>query len=265
MAASKTTKRPSSQTPADKDVHEHVRLLQNREPPKKVSDTLLRPKPAATLILLDQSGPEPTVLMGRRNSKVRFMPGKFVFPGGRIEPGDRKMNIAGTLPEVVEAKLDSLRGSRNPKLARALALAAIRETFEETGLLLGSKEFGAPENPPHGAWSEFASHGVFPDLESVRFVARAITPPGRARRFDASFLVMDVEAIAHRVDGIVGPDAELVELVRVPLSEAMGLDLPTITHVVLRELATRLEAGMSHHLPVPLFRELNRKWTRSEL
>ena len=259
-----TTRSKSKPRAAPVDEHEHVRLLRERDPPENVA-AFLRPRPAATLIILDRTGPEPTVLMGRRNAAVRFMPGKFVFPGGRIEPGDRKMPVAGALPEPVADKMNLLRGARKPDVARPLALAAIRETFEETGLLLGTKEFGAPEDPPPGAWTDFAARGVYPSLESVTFVARAITPPGRHRRFDACFLAMDATEIADRVPDVVGPNAELVEIVRVPLSEAMKLDLPTITLVVLRELRARLDAGMGHHLPTPLFRELHRKWLRQVL
>src|SRR6202035_5410908 len=100
---------------------------------------------AATLILIDRTQGEPRVLMGKRHAGHAFMPGKFVFPGGRIEPSDRRMRVAGALPALVEQKL-LLRVARpSSGQARALALAAIRETFEETGLLVGTKEFGAPE------------------------------------------------------------------------------------------------------------------------
>jgi 8-oxo-dGTP pyrophosphatase MutT (NUDIX family) len=245
-------------------LHEHVRLLRGLpEPPE--NHAYLRPRPAATLIIVDRSGSEPTVLMGRRNPALVFMPGKFVFPGGRIEPGDRKMNVAGALPEIVSEKLNLRRGARAPNLARALALAAIRETFEETGLLLGTKEFGAPANPPPGAWTDFAARGVYPSLETVHFLARAITPPRRARRFDATFLAIDVAAVVDQVGGVVSPQSELVELARVPLSEALKLDLPLITAVVLRDLRNRIDAGMAHYLPAPLYRELNGRWIREEL
>ncbi len=243
---------------------QNLRHLTDRVEQKTGGD-YLRPKPAATMILLDHAGSEPTVLMGKRNPKMRFMPGMFVFPGGRLDPADRQMNIAGPLNEVVEYKLDQLRGARKPRMARALALAAIRETFEETGILLGTKDFGAPDNPPPGPWSDYAAHGVFPDLETIHFIARAVTPPARPRRFDATFLAMDVSAIAGKVEGIVGPDAELVEIVRVPLSEALKLPLPDMQIVVLRELRARLDAGMSHYLPVPMYRTLNRRWVRQEI
>jgi 8-oxo-dGTP pyrophosphatase MutT (NUDIX family) len=130
----------------------------------------VRPSDAATLIILDRSGPAPRVLMGRRHPGHKFMPGKFVFPGGRIEDGDRRMNVTGSLSEACEARLMARVQRPSMGRARALALAAIRETFEETGLAFGSKEFGAPDNPPPGPWTEFAAHGVYPDLEAVTFI-----------------------------------------------------------------------------------------------
>jgi len=223
------------------------------------------PKHAATLILIDNSGDEAKVLMGRRHDGHKFMPGKFVFPGGRIEAADRKMNIAGPLPEVVEDKLHKRVTRPSQSRPRSLALAAIRETFEETGLALGSKDFGVPETPPEGPWAEFAAHGVFPSLENLHFIARAITPPRRPKRFDTRFFAMDASNIAHHVEGVVTADTELVELVWIPLPEAQKLDLPHITGVVLKELEKRIANGMSYFLPVPFYYERNRKWVREEL
>jgi 8-oxo-dGTP pyrophosphatase MutT (NUDIX family) len=225
----------------------------------------VRPKTAATMILLDHSAGAPKVLMGKRHAGHKFMPGKFVFPGGRIEPADRRMNIAGPLSEIVEERLSKHVPKPSVSRGRALALAAIRETFEETGLLLGSKDFGAPENPPPGAWTDFAARGVFPVLENLHFIARAITPPGRPKRFDTSFFCADATEIADHVEGVVTPEAELVELVWIPLGEAPSLDLPPITRVVLGELEKRLAAGLSPFLPVPFFFERNKTWIREEL
>jgi 8-oxo-dGTP pyrophosphatase MutT (NUDIX family) len=243
--------------------HEYVRVLSAREPAQK--GVYVRPRSAATLILLDRSGGAPKVLMGRRNANVKFMPGKFVFPGGGIEPGDRLMPVAGALPAMVEARLLKARPRGTVSRARALALAAIRETFEETGILLGLKDYGAPENPPPGQWSDFAAHGVFPSLEGLHLIARAITPPGRIRRFDVAFFAVDAQEIAGTVEGIVGPDSELVELVWLPLAEAKELDLPLITLIVLRELEDRLAAGMGPFLPVPFYLERRGKWQRQLL
>ena len=97
------------------------------------------------------------------------------------------MAVAGPLDEPVVEETACSHTRRSPDYARALALAAIRETFEETGLALGVTGLGAPPEPPAGAWTRFAETGVFPTLEGLDFLARAITPPGRTRRFDARF------------------------------------------------------------------------------
>jgi 8-oxo-dGTP pyrophosphatase MutT (NUDIX family) len=141
----------------------------------------VRPRDAATLILLDHSGGAARVLLGRRHDGHKFMPGKFVFPGGRIEPCDRRMSIAGPLDAVVEEKLNARTRRPSSGFARALALAAIRETFEETGLALGVTDHGAPPEAPEGAWARFAATGVFPALDSLDFIARAITPSKAVR------------------------------------------------------------------------------------
>ncbi len=225
----------------------------------------VRPRDAATLILLDHSGGATRVLLGRRHAAQKFMPGKFVFPGGRVEPGDRRMNAAGALDPVVEEKLNARTRRPSPGFARALALAAIRETFEETGLALGVAAYGAPPNPPAGVWARFAAAGVFPALDGLDFIARAITPPGRPRRFDTRFFVADAALIAHRAPGIVGPDAELVELVWTPLGDATKLDMPAITRVVLAELASAAQAGMNRFRDRPFYHEHHRRWLREEL
>lgn len=211
------------------------------------------PKDAATLILVDRSEKTPKVLLGKRHHKHVFMPGKFVFPGGRVEPNDQQMPIAKPLHQQVERRLMLEVARPSAENARALALAAIRETFEETGLLLGAKH-QAGRAAPDGPWAEFAKVGFYPDLSVLHFVARAITPPGRTRRFDARFFSVDASLIAHRIDNVVHADAELVELVWVPIADAQKLDLPFITTMVLQELEARVEAGFGHDLPVPFYR-----------
>lgn len=212
----------------------------------------LRPKDAATLIILDRDGPLPKVLMGRRHLGHKFMPGKFVFPGGRIDLGDRSMPAVGALHPRIEAALAARVVRPSAKRGSALALAAIRETFEETGLLLGIKQ-AARGRVPDGSWTVFRDHGVTPDLGALHFVARAITPPRRSRRFDARFFAVDRSHIAGEVEGITGPECELDELAWVSLPDARQLDLPRITHVMLEELEHRLLNGFAHELPVPFY------------
>lgn len=210
------------------------------------------PRNAATLMLIDRSGPTPKVLLGRRHHGHKFMPGKFVFPGGRLEPHDAEMSTLGGLHPDIAVKLNTRVAAPSADFARALALTAIRETAEETGLLLGVKQDQPPAIPGE-IWGEFAKASVHPDLGQIHFIARAITPPRRPKRFDTRFFTADASAVAHRIEGVVGPDSELVELAWAPIGEAAKLDMPTITGVILEELLARVEAGMDHRLPVPFY------------
>jgi 8-oxo-dGTP pyrophosphatase MutT (NUDIX family) len=225
----------------------------------------LTPKDASTLILLDRSGPSPKVLMGKRHQRHTFLPGAFVFPGGSADAEDRRMPVAAPLDPRAEKKL--MLHTRRPSAdkARGLALAAIRETFEETGLLLGSKRDTAP-NAPKGPWQAFAEAGIHPDLSSVHFIARAITPPRRKRRYDTRFFTADASAIAHKIEGKVGADFELTELVWLPLEGIKEkIELLAISEIVLRDLQRQIEAGFSHDLPVPFYRVMHGKRVRELL
>jgi 8-oxo-dGTP pyrophosphatase MutT (NUDIX family) len=233
---------------------------------RKPSLPTLRPVDASTLIIIDRKGKHPKVLMGKRHEGHKFMPGKFVFPGGRIEAGDRSMTVAGALHPRAEQALMARVTRPSVQRSRALALAAIRETFEETGLLLGTKDFGRPDSVPADTpWQAFQEHGVFPDLEALHFIGRAITPPKRVKRFDTRFFAADRTAISQEVEGMVGPDSELVELAWVTVAEARKLDLPPITGVLLGELEARIAAGFSPQLPVPFFYQKRGRFVRELL
>jgi len=214
-------------------------------PPRR-GEGPVRPRDAATLILVRRSGPEPQILMGRRHGGHVFMPNKFVFPGGRVDPGDWRIAAASELkPHVVRR---AAHGA-TPGRARALALAAIRETFEETGLLLGAPCDRPPRSRSKG-WQPFFERRVQPVLEPLEFIARAITPPARTRRFDARFFLAGAEHIA----GTTRPDngsGELLELHWLTLGEAHRLDLPSITRFVLGELETHLREGPDAARSVP--------------
>ncbi len=223
-----------------------------------------RPRDSATLILVDTRGSVPKVLLGRRHMRHRFMPGKFVFPGGRVEPGDRQMASHAPLDQRHIARLMTQVRRPSALKAASFALAAVRETYEETGLMLGvpaATEFRAPA----GDWEAFAKAGIVPDLGALHFIARAITPPRRPRRFDSRFFTADISAIARRDEGFVGPDKELVELVWMPITEAQNLDMPGITAVALEELQDRIATGMSLEHPAPLYRMLHKRFVRELL
>jgi 8-oxo-dGTP pyrophosphatase MutT (NUDIX family) len=230
---------------------------------RKLTHPNLRPRNAATLILIDRSGAEPKVLMGKRHSKHAFLPGRFVFPGGRIEPADRVALAAAEFHPSIEARLGRAVARRNVVAARALGLAAIRETFEETGIIVGRRHSGATQ--ADGPWAAFLATGFVPDLSGLRFVARAITPPRAPRRFDARFFAVDASAIAHQAAGIVHPDAELTEIVWIGLADAMRLPLPDITELVLADIAREVAAGFAQDAPVPLYRMKHGRFTRELL
>jgi 8-oxo-dGTP pyrophosphatase MutT (NUDIX family) len=181
------------------------------------------------------------------------MPGKFVFPGGRVDKSDGRVPVAAPISGPLEANLLKGRPKITPSRARSLAVAAIREACEETGLCLGRKSNGA-EPALEGAWKPFAEAGLLPDPSGLFLIARAITPPGRVRRFDTRFFTADASTIAHRVEGVIHADAELVELVWVEIGSKPLADLHPMTKNVLNELEKRLASGpLTHDAAVPFF------------
>lgn len=204
----------------------------------------VRPRDAATVILLDRSGPLPRVLLGRRHSGHVFMPGQLVFPGGRVDPTDHRVTIGTPLGEATERRL--IANTRSTARARALAVAAVRELYEETGLCLGS--FAATPPDRH---LEFSQIGLKPDLGALRLIARAVTPPRRVRRYDTWFFAAEASAVRHTLRDVVGTDTELVELVWLPLAEARAAEVPSITRIVLADLEDQLGRGFGDEIPIP--------------
>lgn len=206
----------------------------------------MRPRDASTLIIVRRDAAKPRVLMGRRNAGHSFMPDKWVFPGGGIDRSDFRAPYATALRPDVAARLETAVPAAR---ARALALCAVRETFEETGLLLARP---APSRPSAGPWRTFLAHGALADLGALEVIARAITPTYRTKRFDARFFMADAERLLS-LDRL--PDCgELDEIAWVDLDEAAALDLPGITRFILQDLALRLDDPTR---PAPFVRMLN--------
>ena len=208
----------------------------------------LRPKDAATLVLVKREKDGPRILMGQCHGDMAFMANKYVFPGGRVDPGDQRILLGGDLRPHVAARLTK---GVNAQRARGLALAAIRETFEEAGILLGERADKLPRTRAP-AWQKFFEHGVAPRLDTLEFIARAITPPNRTRRFDARFFMADASAIAHTMDA--SENNELLMPCWLTFTEARALDLPSITRTVLDEAEARISDGVDGARPVPFFR-----------
>jgi len=229
-----------------------------------------RPRDSATLILVDRSGSVPKVLLGRRHEKVVFMPGKLVFPGGSVESTDHRIPLAADLPSALTEKLVAGSPKTAPARARALAVTAIREACEETGLCLGRRP-SSPLTPSQmaalkGEWTPFAQAGLLPDPSQLYLIARAITPPGLIRRFDTRFFTADASAIAHSVGGVVNANAELVELIWLELGASPLADMHHMTRSVLSELEARLAKGpLTHRAEVPFFHFRNGEKLRDTL
>ena len=199
-----------------------------------------RPRDAATLIIVDDRDGHERILMGRRHDRHTFLPGKFVFPGGRVDPADLRLSAPVDFsPETTQKLLVDMKGGANPKRARALGLAALRETFEETGLMVGAHSKRAlTSNSP--AWRDFLQQGICPSLGAMRFIARAITPPRRPRRYDTRFFCVPYQAVAKTIER---EEDELLDLHWLSIEETAALDLPTITQVILSELSGHLKKG----------------------
>ena len=209
----------------------------------------LRPKDAATLLVIRRDGPAPRVLMGRRVGGHAFMPDKWVFPGGRIHPSDFRVPVASELHPGAAAAL--ARTCALPR-AKALALTAIRETFEETGLIVGRPGTGRVSKASD--WTEFLATGHLPDLAGLRLVARAITPPLRTRRFDARFFTVGADHLVS-LDPSRDASGELDEIAWFDWAAAAALDLPSITRAILAEVAAReRETGTEAGRAIPYHR-----------
>ena len=220
--------------------------LPRREP----GTPAVRPKDAATLMIYEKVGGKVQVLMGERNSRHRFMPKRYVFPGGRIDSGDSRIRIATPMPAHVDAQLQrKLSAAR----ARAMAVAAVRETFEESGLIIGATD-PKPGNHVPGDWRDFFATGMAPALDKLVYIARAVTPPHRPLRFNARFFMID----ARHVEGSLAGSGELLRQRWFPIEEARGLELAGITQRVLLLIEDLLADPLPKRPdePVPYFKHM---------
>lgn len=200
---------------------------------------------AATVIVLRDAATAPHVLMGQRGAGAAFMPSKFVFPGGAVDTVDADIPLARD-PDTADATALAERSDRSPA---ALIAAATRELWEETGLILGRPDPRAAAQPAIPGWRGYLATGHLPDGARARFIFRAITPPGRPRRFDARFFLVDAADLRSDPDDFSRAEDELQHLQWVPLPDVRRLDLPFITEVVLAELTARLRGTARPGIP----------------
>ena len=202
-------------------------------------------KNAATVILLRGSQKNPEVLMGQRGKNASFMPNKFVFPGGALDPGDSEIDFNGDIPTKC---IEKLRLKADPSLAIPLIAAGIRELWEETGLILGSESKTKMDSIPKN-WKDFFALGYQPSADNIEFVFRAITPPGRTRRFDARFFLLSSDNIKGDLDDFSKASGELSHLQWIELNSTQNLDLPFITEIVLSEVLSKLKGNRNNGIP----------------
>ncbi len=223
----------------------------------------VKPRNAATIILVDGPPDDPKVLMGKRNKALKFMPGALVFPGGSIDRNDGSVPSNDSLSPQTDVRLQSnMRGKSTTRGARALAIAAIRETAEESGLLLGE---AGKFNYSHPDWELFQQNNIVPSLSGIRLFARAVTPPDLARRFDTWFFVVRKSAIAHTPKGGFAPSGELEELQWISPHKAVSENTREITRIMLVELLNRLreDPDLSDDYPSPYYHAIRGKFQRS--
>lgn len=201
--------------------------------PGRAPRRAVRPKHAASLLVWRDGPAGPELLMGRRHARHRFMPSVLVFPGGGVDRGDSRARAASELGATTRAMLERRAA---PSLARGLAVAAARELFEETGLVLGER---------HGA-------RLLPDLAALDYLCRAVTPASRPIRFDARFLVAPAAAVRGEMAG----SGELEALGWFAIDRALGERLAPITAKVLEEFRDWLamDAAARAARPMIVFR-----------
>ncbi len=194
-----------------------------------------RPRDAASVVLLRKSGDTIEVLMGRRRKRARFLPDIYVFPGGRVDAADRR--VPGDRFHLsAQTELTLKRDTPNTS-PLALALAAIRETHEETGYLLGRAVRGDISGalPSTPFWSACREAGMVPDVAALDYIMRALTPTLSPRRFNTRFFLAD--GAGCRGDLLV--DGELEDLHWLPLDEAFSLPIIDVTELALKTARQR--------------------------
>ncbi len=193
-------------------------------------------RPAATLALVRFGRDGPELLMGRRRRDLAFMPECWVFPGGRVDRDDAAAKPIRALPSATEDRFARIAPTPSPEVC---ALAAVRETFEETGIVVGAP--GPWRGPADPTWRAFEEASAGPKLSDFAALARAVTPPGRTRRFDTRFFFADAARACLTPDCAPISRGELEDVRWIGLQKVRHCRLAPITKVVLDEIEARLK------------------------
>lgn len=187
----------------------------------------VRPVDAAGLILLRGRRDAPEILLGRRHAKTTFLPDIYVVPGGRVDPAD---HLPSSFEEAVHpavAKALSI-GTTRPPLA--FLRAALRETHEETGLIIGGGKAARTAKPSADVWRAYAASGAAPAFDRLDYILRAITPVGSHRRYNTRFFLAD----GTRAKGALAGNGELLDLSWVPAAALDRLNIVDVTWTLIR-------------------------------
>ncbi len=190
---------------------------------------------------------------------------------GRLDRGDHAIAPHAPLPNAAVDKLtQDPRGARtiSPEKAQALALAALRETYEETGLAAGIAQTGTRAKTRSPGWANYFDSGALPALDRMAYIARAITPPYRPKRYDARFFMAPADVIAADCHDALAGSGELLDLHWVALEDATQLDLPNITRMIVQIALDRMSLpdpfDPTHKVPFFFFEKGQPKWVEIE-
>jgi 8-oxo-dGTP pyrophosphatase MutT (NUDIX family) len=226
---------------------------------------VVRPRNAATLVIVDHMAGSARILMGQRHRSLKFMPGAMVFPGGSVDRTDGSIVAAAQMPAATQAKIiNNLRGRPTRRAAHALGMAAIREAGEETGILIGQ---AGSSKIKRKDWQAFDNNGIVPSLTGFSLLARAITPPGLPRRFDTWFFIVNAQAIGHVPENGFDPSGELESLQWIRPQDALSGSTREITRVILLELMQRLKVDpkLDPEFPAPFYHAVRKRFHKSQL
>ncbi len=212
-----------------------MKITENERSKRKALTRAPKPRLASTLVLTCGSGENLKILMGQRSNRHDFMPNVYVFPGGRVDRADSYAKYAGRLSARTERILEA---AYTPRRSQAIVLASVRETWEETGLMLG-KRSDAHRNLTHASYDAFRETGQLPDLSGIEVFGRAVTPPHRHKRFDAWFFV---KQLGESPPPKISDSSELLNVGWFTFDEIESLETQRATDMMLQVLKRYLKA-----------------------
>lgn len=213
-------------------------------------DAIVKPRDAASLILYRSVAGQIELLLGRRPTKSRFMPDVWVYPGGAVDPADSRATPATPLNREFTSKLAV--GNSHAR-ARAFGMAAVRETFEETGLRI--TRAGDPGSVDDESYRALQERKESADLSVLRYIGRAITPTHRPIRFHARFFATCADSLNQEVKG----NGELIDLEWFTVKQTEDLEMRVVTRYMLEQLTEMLNSDDPHWIGNTMFTQKNKK------